>query len=243
MDDRVSHSSWGMLAIAVSIIISAVIASAAAVSIKRARDTVTVTGSARMRVTCDYVVWRGNIVVNATTVEAASQALHVYRVKVQEFFKTEGIPDSAIAFKTVYSTAQQEYEEGHYTGRIYGYEVSQGFEISSRDLDRVLAASDGAESLMREGVPLQLSSPEFYYTPLDEARVKLMADATVDARRRAEQIAAAAGGKIGPIREARMGVIQVVAPYSMAVSDYGMYDTSTRDKDIVATIKAVFAMR
>lgn len=243
MSERNSHVSWGLFAIGVSIVLSALIVSGAAVSIKRARDTITVTGSARMQVTCDYVVWRGNIVVNAAAVGVASQALHGYRAKVQQFFKDKGIPDTVTAFKTVYSAAQQEYKDGGYTGRILGYEVSQGFEICSSDLDRVLAAADGAEALMREGVPLQLSAPEFYYTPLDEARIQLMAEATMDAHRRAEQIAAAAGGKIGPIREARMGVIQVVAPYSMAVSDYGIYDTSTRQKDIVATVKAIFALK
>ncbi|MFH1010851.1 MAG: SIMPL domain-containing protein [bacterium] len=243
MSDRNSHFSWGLLAIGVSIVLSAFILSGAAVSIKRARDTITVTGSARMRVTCDYVVWRGNIVVNAATVGVASQALHGYRAKVQKFFREKGLADTAAVFKTVYSTAQQEYKDGGYTGRIFGYEVSQAFEVHSNDLDRILAVADAMEALMREGVPLQLSAPEFYYTPLDEARVKLMAEATMDAHRRAEQIAAAAGGEIGPIREARMGVIQVVAPYSMAVSDYGMYDTSTREKDIVATVKTVFALK
>lgn len=243
MSERTSSSIWGMVVIAAGLIISAAILSGAAVEIKGARDTITVTGSARMQVASDYVVWRGSIVVNAATMQAASKDVHEYRERVQAFFKKNGIPDSVAEFKTVYSSPQQEYKDGVNTGRISGYEVSQGFEVRSNDIDKILAVADAMESLMREGVSLQLNAPEFFYTKLDEARVKLMAEATSDARRRAEQIALAAGGKIGTIREARMGVIQVVAPNSTTVSDYGIYDTSTRDKDVFAAVKVVFSIR
>jgi len=242
MSERTSSSLWGMVAIAIGMVISAAIISGAAIAVKRSRDTITVTGSARMQVASDYVVWRGSIVANATTMQAASKEVHEHRARVQKFFTEKGIADTAAEFKTVYSTAHQEYKEGFYTGRISGYEVSQGFEIRSSDLDKVLSVADAMEALMREGVSLQLNAPEFFYTRLDEVRVKLMAEATIDARRRAEQIAAAAGGKIGPIREARMGVIQVVSPNSTTVSDYGIYDTSTREKDVFAAVKVVFSI-
>jgi hypothetical protein len=243
MSERSSSSIWGMVVIAVGLIISAAILSGAVIEVKRSRDTITVTGSARMQVESDYVVWRGSIVVNAATVQAASKEVHEHRARVQKFFKENGIADTVAEFKTVYSNAQQEYKDGMFTGRISGYEVSQGFEVRSNDIVKILAVADAMESLMREGVPLQMNAPEFFYTKLDEARIKLMAEATIDARRRAEQIAAAAGGKIGPIREARMGVIQVVAPHSTTVSDYGIYDTSTREKDVFAAVKVVFSIR
>jgi len=243
MSERTSYSLWGMVAIAVGIVISAAIISGAALEVKRSRNTITVTGSARMQVASDYVVWRGSIVVNAATMQAASKEVHENRARVQKFFAEKAIADTAVEFKTVYSNAHQEYKDGIFTGRISGYEVSQGFEIRSSDLDKVLSVADAMEALMREGVSLQLNAPEFFYTRLDEARVKLMGEATIDARRRAEQIAAAAGGKIGPIREARMGVIQVVAPHSTTVSDYGIYDTSTREKDVFAAVKVVFAIK
>ena len=244
MKERSSQIFWGMLALSLSFVIAAMILSSAAVKVKRAQDAVAVTGSARMQVESDYVIWRGSITANAPTLQRASLDLANYRVRVKEFFKRSGVPDSVITFKTVYSITHQEYDDnGRFTGRILGYEVSQWFEIHSADIDKVISVADAAQTLMREGIPFNSNSPEFFYTQLDEARVSLMAEATKDARRRAEQIAKAAGGHIGPIRQARMGVIQVVAPHSTTVSDYGVYDTSTRKKDVVAVVKVTFSVK
>ncbi|MCB2197833.1 SIMPL domain-containing protein [bacterium] len=122
------------------------------------------------------------------------------------------------------------------------YNANQQFEVRSGDVDLVVEVASAVEELMREGISLTSQAPDFLYTKLDEARISLMADATRDAKARAEQISEAAGGKIGPIRDARMGVIQVVAPNSTNISDYGMYDTSTREKDVVGVVKVNFAV-
>ncbi len=244
MNERFSQAFWGMVALSLSFIIAAMIISSTAVKVKRAQDAIAVTGSARMQVESDYAVWRGSITANAPTLQRASLDLANYRVRVNEFFKRSSVPDSVITFKTVYSIAHQEYDEnGRFTGRILGHEVSQWFEIRSADIYRIISVADAAQALMREGIPFSSNSPEFFYTQLDEARVSLMAEATKDARRRAQKIAEAAGGHIGPIRQARMGVIQVVAPHSTTVSDYGIYDTSTRKKDVVAVVKVTFSVK
>jgi len=244
MNERFSQVFWGMVALSLSFIIAALIISGAAVKVKRAQDAIAVTGSARMQVESDYAVWRGSITANAPTLQRASLDLANYRVRVNEFLKRSGVPDSVITFKTVYSIAHQEYDDnGRFTGRILGHEVSQWFEIRSSDIDMIIKVADAAQALMREGIPFNSNSPEFFYTQLDEARVSLMAEATKDARRRAEQIAKAARGTIGAVRQARMGVIQVVAPYSTTISDYGVYDTSTRNKDVVAVVKVTFSVK
>ena len=244
MNERSSQTFWGMAALSLSLVVAALIISSAAVKVKRAQDAIAVTGSARMQVESDFAVWRGSITANAPTLQRASLDLANYRVRVREFIKRSGVPDSVITFKTVYSIAHQQYDEnGHFTGHILGYEVSQWFEIRSANIDMIISVADAAQTLMREGIPFSSNSPEFFYTELDEARVSLMAEATKDARRRAEQIAKAARGSIGPIRQARMGVIQVVAPHSTTVSDYGVYDTSTRKKDVVAVVKVTFSVK
>jgi hypothetical protein len=244
MNERSSQTFWGMVALSLSLVVAALIISSAAVKVKRAQDAIAVTGSARMQVESDFAVWLGSITANAPTLQRASLDLANYRVRVNEFFKRSGIPDSVITFKTVYSIAHQQYDEnGRFTGHILGYEVSQWFEIRSANIDMIISVADAAQTLMREGIPFSSNSPEFFYTQLDEARVSLMAEATKDARRRAEQIAKAARGSIGPIRQARMGVIQVVAPHSTTVSDYGVYDTSTRKKDVVAVVKVTFSVK
>jgi len=70
--------------------------------------------------------------------------------------------------------------------------------------------------------------------------VELLANAVGDAKARAEQLAQAGGKKIGILKSASSGVVQVMSPNSVEVSDYGMYDTSSIDKEIMVTVKASF---
>jgi hypothetical protein len=52
-----------------------------------------------------------------------------------------------------------------------------------------------------------------------------------------------AGSKIGRLRGARMGVFQVTPAGSTEVSDYGVNDTSSLEKDITAVVSATFELR
>ena len=59
---------------------------------------------------------------------------------------------------------------------------------------------------------------------------------------RAEQIAKSTGSSIGSVRTARMGVLQITPADSTEVSDSGMNDTSSLEKDITAVVNIGFAV-
>jgi hypothetical protein len=80
------------------------------------------------------------------------------------------------------------------------------------------------------------------YTKLNELRIEMLAQATQDARTRAESITRSAGSKLGPVRSVRTGVFQITRPESTEVSDYGMYDTSSIEKDITAVLSLTFGV-
>ena len=71
----------------------------------------------------------------------------------------------------------------------------------------------------------------------------MLAVATADAKKRAERIAEAAGGKIGVLRYAKMGVFQITPVNSYDVSWYGENDTSSLDKKVRAVVTATFAIK
>ncbi len=242
-DQRGSAAAGGMLFIAIAIVISAFVGAGAIKDVKRAGDMISVTGSAKMRVVSDQVVWRGSLQGVAGTRAEAAKAVARHRDEVLGFLNDQGIPSTDIQVMPVYTHGQPEYDQhGRDTGRILRYTSNQDFVIRSNNVDRITEVAEAAQELMQRGVPFSSYQPEYTYSKLDEARVNLMSEATTDAMKRAEQIAGAAGGKIGAIRQARMGVIQVVAPNSTNISDYGMYDTSTVEKDVIAVVKVSFAV-
>jgi hypothetical protein len=86
-------------------------------------------------------------------------------------------------------------------------------------------------------------SLEYYYSKLPDLRVSLLEDAVKDAKLRAEKIAAGTGRRVGSVRAASSGVVQVLSPNSVDISDYGNYDTSSVDKDVMVTVKASFDLK
>lgn len=67
--------------------------------------------------------------------------------------------------------------------------------------------------------------------------------ATNNARERAIRIAREGKFKLGPIASVRVGIFQITPLHSTAVSDYGMNDTSTIDKEIKSVVEIRYFVR
>ena len=78
--------------------------------------------------------------------------------------------------------------------------------------------------------------------PIASLRPALLWQATKDAVERAKVLVGAPGGKLGKLRDVNVGVFQVTSPNSTDVSDYGVYDTSTLEKDVTAVVNVSFAL-
>ena len=73
--------------------------------------------------------------------------------------------------------------------------------------------------------------------------IEMLAQATKDAKQRAESMVKSTGSHIGVMNSAKMGVFQIVAKDSTDVSDYGIYNTTARDKKINAVVNATFTIK
>jgi hypothetical protein len=70
----------------------------------------------------------------------------------------------------------------------------------------------------------------------------MLAAAAKDAQERAKRIAESTNSSVGSVRTARMGVLQITPADSNDVSDSGMNDTSSLEKDITAVVSIGFAV-
>ena len=69
----------------------------------------------------------------------------------------------------------------------------------------------------------------------------MIADGTKDAKIRAEKIAENAGGKLGKLKKASTGVIQITAPNSNEEYSYGgTFNTHSKEKEASITIRLVY---
>ncbi len=96
--------------------------------------------------------------------------------------------------------------------------------------------------LINQGIFIESSTPQYIYTKLGDLKIEMLAQAAKDAKVRAEQIANSTGNNIGAVRSAKMGVMQITAADSNEVSDYGLNDTSSFEKDITGVVNISFAI-
>lgn len=209
-------------------------------------QVVNVTGSARKNVRSDLVIWRASFSADAPTLLEAQQKLREDHAKVAAFFAQRGINGFAASPVQIREiTARQRHDddsESFTTVRI-GYRLSQTVEVRSPDVERVPRLAGESGELLQQGVAFISESFEFIYTKAGDAKVEMMAEATKDARTRAEQIAAQGGRVIKELRNAKMGVVQINPLHSTATSWEGNNDTGSLDKTIIATVTTTFAMK
>lgn len=244
--DRQKHFPqlfWGMVALGLGLVLAALIGAQTLRAVKRSGDQIEVTGSFRKPVRSDYAVWKSGISLQGADLQGTSAAVARDAQRLREFLRNSGIADSAIVFRpleteAVYRTA----ENGVATSELTGYKVTQNVTVGAADVARITQLSQRAGELIAQGIPLGSSSVDYLYTQLEKVRGEMLADATRDARRRAEAIATAAGAEVGAVRSAKMGVFQVTPRNSTEVSDYGMNDTSSLDKDVTAVVRVTFSV-
>jgi len=117
---------------------------------------------------------------------------------------------------------------------------NQRIEIKSTDVNKIKEISLDISSLIEKGVNFNVDMPEYHYTKLADLKIEIQAAASKDAMIRAQKIAEATGRELGPMRSARMGVLQITPRLSNMISDYGINDLSSIEKEITAVVNASF---
>jgi hypothetical protein len=123
------------------------------------------------------------------------------------------------------------------------YNLRQTILVNSSDVLKITDLAKGTQSLINQGVVFSSTNLEYYYSKLPDLRVSMLSDAIKDAKARAEVIAKSGGNEIGFMKAASSGVVQVLPVNSVEVSDYGNYDTSNIEKDIMVTVRASFTLK
>jgi Uncharacterized protein conserved in bacteria len=227
--------------LALGLIISTLVITNGLVKIKTAENTITVTGSAKKQIKSDFVVWNGSFSARSPELTAAYRQLKESQDKVRSCLMNKGIAEKDLIFSSISTVINYVMTpNGQPTNQIESYQLSQQVEIRSQDVDGITALSREVTELINQGVEFQSNPPQYFYTKLADLKVEMLSLATKDAFTRAKQIAGNAGSSIGALRSAQMGVFQITPLYSNEVSDYGINDTSSLEKEITAVVNCKF---
>ena len=210
---------------------------------KKGDELITVTGSARKRIKSDLVVWSAAVTYQAPTLAEAYRSLSENVPRVKQYLVSKGILENEITISSISTTTLRKADEnGQESSQISGYSLRQELEVRSTDVDKIAQIAREATELINQGILIESNSPQYLYTKLGDLKIEMLGEAAKDAKTRAERIAASTGNSIGTVRSAKMGVMQITAADSTEVSDAGISDTSSVDKDITAVVNIGFAV-
>ena len=208
------------------------------------KDSITVTGSAYQIVKSDSARLEFNITTRQKDrVSVYNQAQKQLPV-VMKYLEEKGISKENIELNS--SNGYYNYKRtpnGNMTNEVENYTLSQPVIINSKDVDKIKELSIELEGLISQGIEVNVMPPMYFYSEISGLKVKLLEDATIDAKERASAMLKATHNKVGKIQSVRMGVFQITPADSTNVSDYGINDTTTIDKKVTSVANVVFRVK
>ena len=217
------------------------IAGVTAYKMKNAGDTVSVTGSARELVTADFARLVLNIETKTGVDDQAvgERTLNTAITRILGELKKQGFTDMELPAG---STNPQYYYPQGSAPVMTGYSLSRQIIVRSEEVTKMQELANAIGAFSGAGYTVTFNGLELTYRKLDTMRVALLSKAIADARARVDAIAKESGRTVGTLRSSASGVVQVLPKGGVDVSDYGMYDTQSLEKEVMVTVRATFSL-
>lgn len=233
----------GGVALAIGLILSSIIFGWFYTKSKKGDEAITVTGSAKKRIKSDLVTWSAGVTVQSGQLSDAYKSLSDNVPRIRQYLIGKGIAENQMVTSSISTTTLYKQDEnGGQTSEITGYSLRQTIDVRSNEVDKIAQIARESTELINQGILLESGSPQYLFTGLGDLKIEMLGEAAKDAKTRAERIANSTGNSIGAVRSARMGVMQITAADSTEVSDGGISDTSSIDKDVTAVVNISFAV-
>ncbi len=208
-------------------------------------NTVTVSGQATVTSPPDEAVVVLTVENDAANATDAMNATSVQGQQMLDRLKSDGIPDSAIQTSNITLYPVRTYDPTTGKETLTGYRAQNSVKVTLKDaptVAKVLAA--GVET----GATL-VSGPDWRLKDDSQAVNNALTQAVANARKKAETLAASAGGSLGEVLVMSEGTVQV--PVSPIYQGAGAMDSSkvveppvsSGSLDVTATVAVTYALK
>lgn len=233
---------WSTLIIAASVIITGYLLANGYKNRAKVAQSISVTGSGEENFTSDLIVWRANFSKKDMVLKKAYADLNQDQKAIRKYLIDKGVKPDEIIFEAI--DIQRDYHyEYDYNGQLRntvfnGFILLQNLKIQSQNVDLVEKLSREVTELIDMGIELNSYAPSYFYTKLAQLKIKMIEAATKDAKNRATTIAENAGGSLGELKNADMGVFQITGENSTEEFSWGgNFNTSSKKKTANITIR------
>jgi len=208
-----SNTGWSNLvagaAIALGIAFAGAVVADGLTKARADRRVVTVKGLAEREVDATLVLWPIVFQARGDLLSEVYAEIEADTERVLSFLRERGFGGAEIAQSEPRVT---DYGLGRTEQVRDRFSIQATLSVRSSAVDRVIAARQAAGQLVGQGVELVQSyewSTQYLFTGLNELKPEMIAAATRDARRAAQQFAQDSGSRVGSIRNAQQGYFSI----------------------------------
>ena len=169
---------------------------------------VTVKGLAEREVKADKVTW--SIATNemGNDLPTLYENINAKTGPIKTFLKQNGIEESEITVNppTVNDLESNQWSENR---KNFRYIVNTTLTVSTQKVDKVNKAIFRQAELLKQGVAIEGSNPQYEYVSFQQMKPEMMEEAIKNAQKTAEQFAEASNARLGGIQTAGQGQFEI----------------------------------
>ena len=169
---------------------------------------VTVKGLAEREVKADQVTWSISTNEMGNDLPTLYENINVKTGKIKSFLKENGIDGNEV---TVNPPSVNDLESNQWSEnrRNFRYIVNTTLTVSTKKVDLVNKAIFRQAELLKQGVAIEGSNPQYEYVSFQQMKPEMMEEAIKNAQKTAEQFAKASESELGKIQTAGQGQFEI----------------------------------
>ena len=174
----------------------------------RSVQFVTVKGLSEREVSADRAWWSIQGRYGGNSIGAVQSELDRHENKVMTFLEDQGFSSDEAKVDNI-NIFQNQYQ-----GATDRYSAEIRISITSDDVAKIETAASKIGDLIAEGILLTgdkwSNGPKYYFTDFVEIKPVMLAEATVEAKKAADEFAKNSGSAVGKIKQANQGVFRIL---------------------------------
>lgn len=184
-------------------------------------NSVTVKGLSEKDVVADLAIWKLKFVITENNLQQGQQKITEQAEKINAFLLKQGFKADEITVERIETTdlaANPYLSNNNNSSRFI---LTQSITVRSQNVNLVEASIPQTDKLIADGIIFDSEGfpVSYIFTKLNDIKPQMLADATQNAKKAAEEFAKNSHSKVGKIRHANQGVFSIL-PREQTSSSY-----------------------
>lgn len=175
---------------------------------RSAERYVTVKGLSEREVEADRAWFAIRTNIGSNSVEEMRKSIKDAENEIVSYLKKQGFTSQE------YKVDNVNIYQNNYNNATYRYNGDLRVSVASDDVNKVESASSNVTDLIEQGVLISgdqwSNGPKYFFTKFTDVKTEMIAEATKEAEKAAEEFATNSGSEVGKIRRANQGIVQIL---------------------------------